>query len=165
MKNNDYKCEICHRVQQIKEGTNTYFVAELESGYVVIGDHQLFREYALLLYKEHKAELHQLEAKSKLLFLEEMSILAEAVFRAFSPVKLNYELLGNSIEHMHWHIIPRHKDDPRPQGPVWVIDKSIRYAGSVCPSEEEINCLKNSLLEELKRLAGQRILKAFNNHQ
>jgi diadenosine tetraphosphate (Ap4A) HIT family hydrolase len=156
-------CGVCDRVRRIEEATNPYFVAELESGYVVMGDHQLFRGYALLLCKEHKTGLHQLGAESKRAFLEEMSILAEAVFKAFRPRKLNYELLGNSIEHMHWHIIPRHEDDPRPIGPVWVLDRGIRYAESTRPSEDELLRLKTSLLNELTGLAKGRVLRVFSS--
>ena len=154
-------CEVCGRIRQIEEGTNPYFVAELKSGYVVIGDHQLFRGYALLLCREHKTELHQLDAESKRAFLEEMAILAEAVFRAFRPRKLNYELLGNSVEHMHWHIFPRHEDDLRPNGPVWVLDSSIRYAENLRPSQDDLLCLKRTLLDELSKVAKGKILRAF----
>jgi len=35
-------CLICERIQMIKDGNNTYFVCELETGYVVLGDHQRF---------------------------------------------------------------------------------------------------------------------------
>jgi diadenosine tetraphosphate (Ap4A) HIT family hydrolase len=33
------------------------------------------------------------------------------------PVKLNYDLLGNSLPHLHTHVIPRYADDPRPGWP------------------------------------------------
>jgi diadenosine tetraphosphate (Ap4A) HIT family hydrolase len=48
-----------------------------------------------------------------------MAIVAEAVFRAFSPRKLNCELLGNSVSHLHWHIFPRYDNDPDPTMPIW----------------------------------------------
>ena len=35
-------CLICDRIEMIKNGTNPYFVKELETGYVVMGDHQHF---------------------------------------------------------------------------------------------------------------------------
>jgi len=50
-------------------------------------------------------------------FLEEMALVAEAVFRAFDPRKLNYELLGNAVPHLHWHLVPRYADDPNPRWP------------------------------------------------
>jgi len=154
-------CEICTRIRQIDAKTNPYFVAELTSGYVVIGDHQLCRGYSLFLCKEHKNELHELPTAAKLAFLEEMSLVAEAVFLAFAPNKMNYELLGNSIEHMHWHLFPRHADDIRPIGPVWVIDRSLRYADSARPSPDELHVLKHTLLEALRRTAGERISRSF----
>jgi len=46
-------CLICQRIELIKSGDNPYFVKELETGYVVIGDHQYFEGYTLFLAKEH----------------------------------------------------------------------------------------------------------------
>jgi len=36
-------------------------------------------------------------------------------------VKMNYELLGNLLPHIHWHLVPRRHDDPIPQQPVWTL--------------------------------------------
>ncbi len=90
-------CLICDRIEMIKNGTNKYFVKELETGYVVIGDYQHFKGYSLFLFKEHKTELFQLDYKTKMKFLEEMSLVAEAVSKAFNCEKINYELLGMEI--------------------------------------------------------------------
>ena len=76
-------CLICQRIELIKAGENPYFVKELETGYVVIGDHQYFEGYTLFLAKEHVTELHHLNPSIKLRFLEEMSIVQEAVSIAF----------------------------------------------------------------------------------
>ena len=67
-------CLICDRIKMIKEDRNPYFVKELKTGYVVIGDHQHFKGYTLFLCKEHRTELFQLEDKVKMQFLEEMSL-------------------------------------------------------------------------------------------
>jgi diadenosine tetraphosphate (Ap4A) HIT family hydrolase len=80
-----------------------------------------------------------------------MSTVAEAVFNAFKPKKLNYELLGNGEPHLHWHIFPRHSDDPEPKKPIWLIDKSKR---EVRPSMEELTTMKKDLLIELEKLTG-----------
>ena len=32
-------------------------------------------------------------------------------------MKLNYDVLGNSLPHLHTHVIPRYADDPRPGWP------------------------------------------------
>ena len=88
-------CLIWDRIELIKAGEHPYFVKELEKGYVVIGDHQYFEGYTLFLVKEHVTELHHLHPTVKLRFLEEMSLVQEAVSKACSAEKMNVELLGN----------------------------------------------------------------------
>jgi len=145
-------CLICERIALIKNGKNPYFVTKLESGYIVLGDYQYYKGYSLLLCKKHTGELHNLPKKFRMKFLEEMSILAEAVYKTFNPEKLNYELLGNTDSHLHWHIFPRYKDDPNKNTVTWVIDKSIRYSDKAKPTKEELNKLKSKLLKEITKL-------------
>ena len=54
-------CMICDRIEMNKKETNPYLVKELETGYVVIGDHQRFKGYVLFLCKKHVTELQNLE--------------------------------------------------------------------------------------------------------
>ena len=77
-------CLICQRIELIKKEKNPYFVKELETGYLVIGDHQYFAGYSLFLAKEHVTELHHLEKETRIRFLEEMSLVQEAVAKAFA---------------------------------------------------------------------------------
>jgi len=149
MATNPEKCLICERIELIKQNKNPYFIKEFETGFAVLGDHQYFRGYCLLLCKQHKRELHELDKRFKLKFLEEMSILAEAVYITFGPDKLNYELLGNTDQHMHWHIFPRYKDDLKPNQTVWVVDKEIRNSPSVIPSDGERENLINQIKANL----------------
>ena len=62
-------CVICDRIRMIKEGTNPYFVKELSTGYVVIGDNQHFEGYTLFLCKVHETELFHLDHLTKMKFL------------------------------------------------------------------------------------------------
>ncbi len=149
-------CLICDRIKSIKEGTNPYFVKELETGYVVIGDYQHFKGYTLFLCKKHKVELFHLEEKEKLCFLEEMSLVSEAVARAFGAEKMNYELLGNGDTHLHWHLFPRFSGDledygNQGKGPVWWYPREKMYSDENRPSENELEELKTALLKELER--------------
>ena len=149
MKSSDADCLICNRIQQIQQQQNKYFVAELKTGYVVIGDYQFFRGYTLFLCKEHKQELHELDPEFRKQYLWEMSKVAEAVFKAFQPQKINYELLGNTDHHMHWHIFPRHINDPLPKRTVWNIKKSIRQTESTKPDDALLQELKKALKNSL----------------
>ena len=75
-------CMVCERIDWIKNGKNPYFVKELNTGYVVMGDYQRIKGYSLFLCKEHATELHFLEPEFRAKFLWEMSLVAEAVYRA-----------------------------------------------------------------------------------
>ena len=150
-------CFICERIKMIKEGTNPWFVKELETGYVVIGDHQHFRGYTLFLCKEHKTELFHLDPGVKQKYLEEMSVVAEAVANAFGAEKMNYELLGNGDTHLHWHLFPRVSGDLESygnngKGPVWWYPMDKMYCEDNRPSEDELNAMKSKLSQELEKL-------------
>jgi diadenosine tetraphosphate (Ap4A) HIT family hydrolase len=136
----------------IKEGTNPYFVKELETGYIVLGDHQYFKGYTLFLCKEHETELHFLPDKFRLKFLEEMSLTAEAVYNAFKPDKLNYELLGNGDTHLHWHLFPRIEGDTPQRGPVWWLPKEEMYHDKYRPDEKELKDMVILLKKEIDKL-------------
>lgn len=152
MKSKDADCLICDRIQAIQQQKNQYFVSELETGYVVIGDHQFFQGYTLFLCKEHKQELHELNPEFKKQYLWEMSLVAEAVFNTFKPKKINYELLGNTDHHMHWHIFPRHANDPLPKRTVWNIEKSIRNNESTKPDMVLLQEFKEKLRNSLEKI-------------
>ena len=150
-------CFICDRIEMIKQGTNPYFVRELDTGYVVIGDHQRFYGYTLFLYKEHMTELHHLCRSSKMRFLEEMSLVAEAVADAFDAEKMNCELLGNGEAHIHWHLFPRKSGDigdygNNGRGPVWWYPMEKMYDEAVRPSEKELERLKKQLNISLDKI-------------
>lgn len=146
-------CLICERIESSKKGTNPFFVKELKSGYVVIGDHQSYKGYTLLLSKVHIEELHKLDKNFRTQFMEDLALVGEAVFNAFGADKLNYELLGNTEKtHVHWHIFPRKNTDPGPKGAVWLRGKEVVYSEESKPSESELKELKEKLTEELDKV-------------
>lgn len=158
----DSVCLICSRIQMIKENVNPYFVAELETGYVVIADFQYYKGYTLFLCKEDVRELHFLDENFKLKFLHEMSQVYEAVYNAFKPIKINCELLGNRDPHIHWHIVPRYGTDQHPEGPAWLTDSSITQAETARPSVMELDLLKSKLLEKVDKTA-KNIIRRYSD--
>ena len=145
-------CMVCERINQIKNNANPYFVKEMKTGYVVIGDHQRIKGYTLFLCKECQSELHFLEPLFRDEFLHEMAIVAEAVYNAFKPEKLNYELLGDGAGvHMHWHVFPRRAGDTPGHGPVWQLGAEL-HDDKYLPDEAELDDLKIRLNTELDKL-------------
>lgn len=148
-------CLICERIEMIKQKSNPYFVMELETGYVVIGDHQHFKGYTLFLCKNHVSELHELPKDFRVKYLEEMSIVAEAAYNAFKPEKMNYELLGNGDSHVHWHLFPRVTGDTPKKGPVWWLPREEMYDDSKRIKGDELKKMVEKLEKELKNLLSK----------
>jgi diadenosine tetraphosphate (Ap4A) HIT family hydrolase len=80
---------------------------------------QAFEGYTFLTLRWHEEELYELADKDRKQFLEDMSLVAKALSIAFKPDKMNYELLGNSMPHLHWHLVPRYTSDPMWGRPIW----------------------------------------------
>ena len=145
-------CMICDRIQMHKDEINPYVVRELETGFVVIGDHQRFKGYTLFMCKQHVTELHLLEENFKMTFLKEMSLVSEACFKAFNADKMNIESLGNGEAHLHFHLFPRVDKDMPIRGPVWWTPKEEMYSEEFVVKDEELEDLKQRLSVELDKL-------------
>ncbi len=89
-------------------------------------DDQFFPGWTFLVLKRHATELWQLAPTERAALMEEVTRVAQAVAAAFGAVKMNYELLGNQIAHIHWHLIPRRADDPAPRVPAWTVQHEPR---------------------------------------
>ncbi len=68
--------------------------------------------------KRHVVEPHELDAEERTAFFSDVVAIARALDRLFRPVKLNYEIHGNTIPHLHLHLFPRYRGDPFENGPV-----------------------------------------------
>jgi diadenosine tetraphosphate (Ap4A) HIT family hydrolase len=53
--------------------------------------------------------------------MEEVNLVAKTLAEIYDAKKINYELLGNQLPHIHWHVIPRLAGDPAPLEPVWLV--------------------------------------------
>ena len=146
-------CEICQRIAQFTPD-NPYLIAELDTGYAVLGENQHYRGYTIFLARQCAPELHHLAPDIRTRFLSEMADVAEAVFRAFEPRKLNYELLGNSVAHLHWHIFPRYSGDPNPRWPVWSNDEFLQAPRRTDIAPAALSELRESVQRALAEVRG-----------
>lgn len=51
-------------------------------------------------------------------FFRDLVEAAQALDAAFGPTKMNVEILGNSVPHLHCHLVPRYYGDPAPGRPM-----------------------------------------------
>ena len=94
-------------------------IVELTHSYVILNRDQFFPGYTLLFTKSHVTELFHLERSVRAELTEEVATVAKAIYDVLSPAKINYELLGNMVPHMHWHLVPRFASEPLWPRPIW----------------------------------------------
>jgi diadenosine tetraphosphate (Ap4A) HIT family hydrolase len=111
----DPSCKAC-------QGTwprSDHFIADLGLTKIYLHEDQFFRGWIVAVFQRHATELFHLAPTERFQLIEEVSMVAKAMTEAFDAKKINYELLGNQLPHIHWHLIPRLATDPAPLEPVW----------------------------------------------
>jgi diadenosine tetraphosphate (Ap4A) HIT family hydrolase len=68
--------------------------------------------YVCVVSKKHVVEPFDLDAEGSTAFWSACMSTARAVRDAVGARKVNYEIHGNSIAHLHMHVYPRYPHDP-----------------------------------------------------
>lgn len=76
------------------------------------------RGYTIAIWRgRHVVEPTELSADEAARYWLEVLAVGRAIETVLEPVKMNYEVLGNSLPHLHTHVMPRYADDPHPGWP------------------------------------------------
>jgi len=67
--------------------------------------------YACLGARTHAVELHDLPKETASAFMRGARSVSRALLAATGAVKLNYEIHGNTLPHLHMHFFPRYRGD------------------------------------------------------
>jgi diadenosine tetraphosphate (Ap4A) HIT family hydrolase len=98
-------CPICSRREPLD------VVAKLEASWVTMQEAALVRGYACLVSQTHAVELHDLSDAAATAFMRDARKVSRALSVVTGAVKLNYEVHGNSLPHLHMHFFPRYRGD------------------------------------------------------
>ncbi len=96
-----------------------HFIADLGLSNAYLHDDQFFPGWTVVVLKHHATELFHLAPTERVQLMEEVNLVAKVLSQVYEAKKINYELLGNQLPHIHWHVIPRLASDPGPLEPVW----------------------------------------------
>jgi diadenosine tetraphosphate (Ap4A) HIT family hydrolase len=92
------------------------FAGEVSDAYLQRQDVQ--RGYTVVVWRgRHVAEPTELSAEEAAQYWLEVLEVGRRLERHLEPVKMNYDVLGNSLPHLHTHVLPRYADDPKPGWP------------------------------------------------
>lgn len=68
--------------------------------------------YVCLVSRVHAVDLHDLTVGQSVAFMQDAHRVSSALSSVTGSVKLNYEIHGNTLPHLHMHFFPRYAGDP-----------------------------------------------------
>jgi diadenosine tetraphosphate (Ap4A) HIT family hydrolase len=100
--------------------------------------------YVCLVSQIHAVELHDLADATSMAFMRDARRVSKALAIATGAVKLNYEIHGNSLPHLHMHFFPRYRGDQFEGQPI-----NPRLVKSPVYAPGEFQCIRDAFLAAL----------------
>jgi len=136
----DPTCKACQGIWPRRD----HFVADLGMTAAYLHEDQFFPGWTVLVLRHHATELFHLSQLERAQLIDEVSRTAKELSEEFQARRVNYELLGNQLPHIHWHLIPRLGTDPAPLKPVWQVEHDLRLLQGAA-LEVAVSRLRNRL--------------------
>jgi diadenosine tetraphosphate (Ap4A) HIT family hydrolase len=132
-------CPLCEAMEatELVDAYGTT-IADLGVSRLRLAANQFSPGYCVLICARHVREPYDLADGERAAFFEDMMRAARALERVYQPTKMNFEIMGNAVPHLHCHIVPRYYGDPVPGRPLRLdlpeqttLLAADEYAGSV----------------------------------
>lgn len=85
-------------------------ICDLEVSTVYLFKEQTYKGRCNVVFKEHKSEITDLTEEEAKAFMNDVRKVAKAIQKAFNPDKINYGAFADTMQHLHFHLVPKYKD-------------------------------------------------------
>ncbi|WP_114637183.1 HIT family protein [Polynucleobacter necessarius] len=108
--------------------------------------------FCRVIWNRHIAEMTDLTYSEREHLMALVFAVEEAVRHVMHPHKVNIAALGNMVPHIHWHVIPRFKDDAFFSGSIWST-RSQQTPASVLSQRQKVALdLPHAVREQISQL-------------
>jgi diadenosine tetraphosphate (Ap4A) HIT family hydrolase len=105
--------------------------------------------YTIVIWRgRHVAEPTELSGDEASGYFAEVVRVGRAIEQHYRPIKMNFEMLGNSLPHLHTHVIPRYLDDGAPGTPALMMKTPLEGR----PRRPDTDIASEA--DELRRILG-----------
>ena len=105
----DCNCGYCMRGELLdKFGIE---ICDLEVSQLVLFKEQSHPGRVIVAYKDHVSEIVSISDEERNLFMADVARAAKALHAAFHPKKVNYGAYGDTGCHLHFHLVPKYRDE------------------------------------------------------
>jgi len=136
-------CAMCADAgAEVAHESSRVFAGRVSDAYLVRNDVGQ-RGYCVVIWRgRHVADPTELTKEEATTYFDEVLRVARAVERTFTPIKMNLEMLGNSLPHLHTHVVPRHLDDGEPGHPAHFMRADVQNEPKI-PDDQYARDLAN----------------------
>lgn len=115
---------------------------------VILVDEPGYPGFCRVIWNAHVREMSDLAAADRAHCMAVVFGVEQALRKLMRPDKINIASLGNMVAHVHWHVIPRFRDDPHFPQPIWgVRQRETGGARDIDPA-----ALADAIQAELKNI-------------
>ncbi len=86
---------------------------------IILVDDADYPAFCRVIWQQHCAEMSDLAVQDRQYLMHVVFTVESLLREGLNPDKINLASLGNLVPHLHWHIIPRFRDDRHFPNPVW----------------------------------------------
>ena len=86
------------------------FICKLSVSDLILFKEQSHPGRCIVAYRDHVSELTELSDEDRNAFFADVAKAAKAVHTAFHPDKVNYGAYGDTGRHLHFHLVPKYRD-------------------------------------------------------
>jgi diadenosine tetraphosphate (Ap4A) HIT family hydrolase len=91
---------------------------------VVGAEGQAFPGYCRVIWRSHVMEMTDLDPGNRRHLMNVVFAVEAALRGLLAPDKINLATLGNMVPHLHWHVIPRWRDDSHFPAAIWATPRA-----------------------------------------
>lgn len=121
----DQNCAYCMKGDLVAKFG--YFCCEMESSNVYIFKEQSHPGRVIVAHKKHVSEIIELTDEERNQFFKDINTVSNAIHKVFNPDKVNYGAYGDTGHHLHFHLVPKYKDDFEWNG-VFLMNPGLKIA-------------------------------------
>ncbi len=86
---------------------------------VVLANEAGYPGFCRVIWNDHVKEMTDLDPASRAHLMHVVFGVERALRDCLQPDKINLASIGNMVPHLHWHVVPRYRDDPHFPQTVW----------------------------------------------
>lgn len=105
-----------------RDDQNSTWILNLTYGSLFLNLNQSYLGRCLYVPFEHYKDLSTIDETDYMNYNQEVLFASNVIRNCVNADLVNIAMLGNKVAHVHWHIIPRYKNDPNWGNPPWPND-------------------------------------------